>query len=199
MKRYEITEESLIKALHIGRDSDSSCVKWYEMIDLLGKLCVPVEKPEGWVECVHQGKIAYRKGKYHLSCSAWLWSLSDTHLITNTASMMSLPEAKAWADEQIALYEEKQKIAPYFCTCSTEKECPVHPKPKRFGPGTRLRAANGDEIEIIGFDDDEPEVGAAYNRTKKSIMKFKNTVLIWLLLDDLKKALLDSGATIIEE
>lgn len=67
------------------------------------------------------------------------------------------------------------------------------PKPKPFGPGTRLRAANvnGVEFEIIANN-----TFCAIN--KKTGLPFMRGLDVWFTLEDLEQALIESGTTVIE-
>lgn len=74
------------------------------------------------------------------------------------------------------------------------------PKPK-FGPGTRLRAANGDELLVCSSHDDILLI--VVNLTKNRIWKLEGASNFWSIdfsgTEALKNRLFDSGATIIED
>lgn len=141
MKQYIITEKSLAKAKRVLEKRFGFDVAFSAALDVL---CVPQE-PEGdrWVKCDESPSYqSYAKGHYRLNwlkpfCPQWRLYDIDANILMDQfhGDRDQFGLVKALADAEIKKHEAGQK--------------PKQPKP--FGPGTRLRAANGDELVVISF------------------------------------------------
>ena len=142
----------------------------------LDALCVPV----GWQPMSGKPRDLFQKGPYLLKYrSAGIWSLTQSEtgdlidtFICSIEAPTHMSTIQAWADERIAEHEARAivdealkagKITPAqrewaleWCRRDrrafrdfVDKAPVVRPK-KPFGPGTRLRLGNGDELLIVG-------------------------------------------------
>lgn len=186
---YRITDESKAEAVRIFERKFALTPEYMTSAfsAALDALLVPVQE-EGWVVCSDEslyGGIRYIKGEYQLvdytSPPDMGWNLypknitsrNDEARIAINRNNPSPSQAQAWADRIIA-----------------EREA------KPFGPGTRLRAANGDELLIV-YSSQGPYY-YAINTAQANFQTMRNGK-IGFELDDLHTALLESGAVVIEE
>ena len=180
--KLEITEafrqwQKQILKVHLRSD-------WLTIGDFIEALdtCVKPEA-EGWVkDSARLGQRAkFIKGNYALVLLDFpnTWSLYECGAdgigktkIAGTIPILTL-EAQAWADQEIAKYEAEPT----------------------FGPGTRLRAENGDELVVIKLYG-QSTYFAAVNLTGVTIERLGSHY--WEeRLTDLQAALTTAGATVI--
>lgn len=186
MKTYKITEESLQAAKRVSYHNNFILY----ITAVLDALFVEVgEEAEGWVIATNDD-TCYVKNGYRLQRNNYYWLLMKQGWVARINRTFSVPEAQALADAEIAKYEAAKKR--------------VEAKnPKPFGPGTRLRAVNGDALKIIDgsqmFLDGVTRRYFVVNLTTNQIIKPGYRYYLWENLFELKKAMEDSGATVIEE
>lgn len=133
---YKITDESKAEAVRVFEKKFGMIPEYTAsaFAAALEALCVPVD--DGWRPMSGKPYTSFQKGSYRLlyDHGGWrLYHIGGQWPIISTGPLMDADKAKCWADEQIAFHEFHRN---------------KHPKP--FGPSTRLRAANGDELLIVG-------------------------------------------------
>lgn len=151
MKELKITAESLEAAKRRCREMPASFhVTPEEIIDVLDTLCVPISEKEIFEAWTSKDKKSiweqvppsnkdilreYRRGYYQLlyfpAVTAWELYTPDSLGVNTNLRSYQVTEAQKWAD---GLIKEQEEPAPL---------------PKPFGPGTRLRLPNGDEVVVF--------------------------------------------------
>lgn len=116
-----------------------------------------------------------------------LWNLPG---LDRVLAFLFVPE-----DEADTKYPEYRKlIKEMLAWLKHNKSVELGHNRKPFGPGTRLRAANGDELMVIG-DGIDGEHCIVVNLTKNCF----GPVGSWYLTKELEERLNKLGATVIEE
>lgn len=174
---------------------------------------VPVkQEAEGWVPYKGFPFLRFTKDGYDLTRLpiGWgdYWHLgvigTDLKLGELRPAAITPAEAQAWADAEIEKRERYRlciRCGKEEATrCTPEGVCEkcwqeIQPKPKPFGPGTRLVAPNGDEIVIISDLDSYQLV----NLSRNSRELINKGMRWWHSLEALQNALAAAGYRVVDD
>ena len=182
----EITEHfRWLKKQILRRHSRENWLTIGDFFEVVESLCVPQElEGEGWVKIVlFKGRLDYTKVGYTLTqfLGSGYWAVNDPdgkRVSDGLNFAKTVTEAQAWADAEIEEFEAAQK-------------------PKPFGPGTRLRAKNGDELVVVrigGLSGGYMVINLTINDLA---VDHRNTAILGDR-ENVLKALESIGATVIE-
>lgn len=197
--KYVITKESLEAAKKIDRGSTISHVRWHELYELLDTLYVPEDeqcevKPD---ERIKGQIIANGPGNYSISWNPPLTDPRGTKITITAPPQQPKPIGPEQPQPDGCIrgtgdmvHWDKLQVLLNQGACETIEKMLKKYEPKPFGPGTRLRAKNGDELMVIGHT----RYYGVVNLTTKMFASY-----YFLNLDRLIATLERDGAEVIDE